>query len=87
MHQRDNCDECFDWQAEAERLRAEWRKADDGWIACRQQLEGAVDALRALVEASEEFFTPNSLGAPVWPRTVDGRKFPRLARGAVGHDP
>jgi hypothetical protein len=51
MHQRDNCDECFDWQAEAERLRAEWRKADDGWIACRQQLEGAVDLLREIAES------------------------------------
>lgn len=30
-------------------------------------------ALEALVEASEEFFRPNSLGAPLWPRTVDAR--------------
>lgn len=33
--------------SEVERLRAEWRKADDGWIACRQQLEGAVSRLEA----------------------------------------
>jgi chromosome segregation ATPase len=30
-------------EREVERLRAEWRKADDGWIACRQQLQGAVE--------------------------------------------
>lgn len=34
----------------------------------------AVEALRALVEASEQFFAPKSMGAPVWPRTVEARK-------------
>ena len=27
---------------EAERLRAEWRKADDGWITCREELAKAL---------------------------------------------
>jgi hypothetical protein len=39
------------WENEAERLRAEWRKADDGWIACRQQLEGAVERVAKLEAA------------------------------------
>jgi hypothetical protein len=43
-------------QAEAEsvRLREEWRKADDGWIACREQLEGAVGALKLIACARAE---------------------------------
>jgi hypothetical protein len=35
-------------EAEVERLRDEWQKADDGWVACQQQLRDAVSEAHAI---------------------------------------
>lgn len=60
---------------EVERLRAEWRKADDGWIACRQQLEGAVDRLDIALAALDRI-------AGIW--EGEARGIAREALDAIG---